>query len=109
MAKKRKAAKEEPERESPFGKYKDVIVSATEHFVQSEIGNIENWFRSVVHIRKKIRKLVVFVSLSAAGTTILLYGVTRLLMDYFPTIRDGVLYTIVGAIAIIAGMVYRRI
>jgi hypothetical protein len=117
MAKKRRKAaprrgarrEEVHHRESPFGKYREHFISATEDFVAREMGNVVDWLKGLTHVRTKFRKLFVHLSLSAAGTTLLLYGVTRLLMDYFPNVRDGALYLVVGAAAILTGSVYKRL
>ncbi len=110
MAKKKsKLSKSSAGKESPFGKYRDHIISAAEDFAARELGSVVDWLRSLTNIKTKIRKMTVFMAMSAAGATLVLYGITRLLMDYFPTVRDGMLYIIIGIIGILLGMAYRRV
>lgn len=98
-------AKKEGAKQKDSGAF---LVSAIEQLVGREIHSIGDWIRSIVYLKMKMGKMTALFAMSAAGATIILYGISRLAMDYMPAVRDGWVYIIVGVLGIISGMVYRR-
>jgi len=97
----------EGELASILEEYKERILGLIADFIEQETKNLENWIKSVTHLKQKIKRSIVALSMLIAGVTLIFFG-----LGEYIAINSGLPnhlgYMIVGFVAIIAAIAYNK-
>ena len=94
-------------KKSPIGEYAEKIIAPIVSNLAEVVGKSIKSV-SVDAIRRKVRVYVGFLVILTAATTVALFGIGSLLGYYFYEMPPGTSHIIVGAIAIIAAVLYEK-
>lgn len=90
-----------------FSGLKSKAIPLVMDFLEREAGNLVAWVKDLMHLKEKIRKIVISAMLVLVGTIILVLGVTNYLAEVF-LVSPGLIQMIGGLLLIIAAKVYKK-
>ena len=91
-----------------YGRYKNKIMGLVAEFFDQELGVMVEWTRDMLNTRRKMRVMVVFLSLVFGGTAIFLAGLAKYIESLCLTLPPGFIFIVVGLASIAAGLIYKR-
>jgi hypothetical protein len=91
-----------------YDAYKKKFLGIIASFFEQEFGVMAEWIKDILSIRSKLRKLTFYFILLFAGTTVILFGIARYLDCLCTSLTCGASYVLVGLVAIIIALLYRR-
>ncbi len=76
--------------------------------VENQSKNIIDFVKKVTKVREKVRKVVVATGLTLAGLIVVLIGLSNYLAATFPNLQNGIMQMLVGLLAIIIAVIYKK-
>lgn len=77
-----------------------VVAEQSEHIV--------DWLKDISGLKRKIKKFLTVVVISAAGLGILGVGIAQYIASLYPNLANGLSYMLVGVILILIAWIYLK-
>lgn len=87
---------------------KEKVLDFILDIVENQSKNIIDFIKRMVKMKEKIRKIVFATGLGLAGLIVLVLGLANYIGTFFPNLQYGVMQIIVGAVAIVIAVLYKK-
>lgn len=92
-----------------YGDYKKKLLLLMTRFVEDEFEVLVEWAKDLLSVKKKMRVMTWYAVFLISGATVALFGIAKLLDCVCTKFYCGLSYVLVGIVAILIGMIYKKI
>lgn len=93
---------------SAYNAYKKKLLQIVAEFLEEEFEIIVEGIKNIINLKKKVRALTFYLVFLIAGTAMIFFGIAKYIDCICPRLTCGASYMLVGLVAVVLALFYRR-